>query len=83
MKLKLKNYPKLLETMKQRHTTYNETLNYIRSEEKKGTVYVLCPKEKLPIGRIEHNPDRLQAVYELGRNVATEQLEQIRKFLNV
>lgn len=83
MKLKLKNYPKLLETMKQRHTVYNETLNYIRNEEKKGTILVLCPKEKLPIGRIEHNPERLQAVYELGRDVATEQLEQIKQFLNL
>ena len=81
MKLKLKKYPKLLETMKRRHTSYNETLEYIHREEKKGTVLVLCPKEKLPIGRIEHNPERLQSVYELGRKIAKEHLPQIKQFL--
>ena len=81
MKLKLKKYPKLLETMKNRHNNYNETLAYIRKEEKKGTVMVLSPKEKLPIGRIEHHPERLNAVYEIGRATATEHLEEIKNFL--
>lgn len=81
MKLALKQYPKLIETMKNRHINYNSTLEYIRTEEQKGSVLVLCPKEKLPIGRIEHNPDNLKVVYDLGREVALEQLEQIKKFL--
>ena len=81
MKLKLKKYPKLLETMKNRHNNYNDTLEYIRKEENKGTVMVLSPKEKLPIGRIEHKSERLQAVYEIGRATATEHLEEIKNFL--
>ena len=81
MKLKLKQYPKLLETMKNRHTNYNNTLEYIRNEEQKGSVFVLCPKEKLPIGRIEHNPERLKAVYEIGRETALEHIEEIKNFL--
>jgi predicted patatin/cPLA2 family phospholipase len=81
MKLKLKKYPKLLETMKNRHNNYNDTLEYIRKEEEKGTVLVLSPKEKLPIGRIEHKPERLKTVYELGRKTAAEQLDEIRNFL--
>lgn len=81
MKLKLKQYPKLLETMKNRHISYNETLDYIRAEEQKGTILVLCPKEKLPVGRIEHNPERLKAVYDLGRETALEHLEEIKNFL--
>ena len=83
MKLKLKQYPKLLETMKKRHITYNDTLEYIRSEEQKGSVYVLCPKEKLPIGRIEHKPERLKAVYDIGREIAMEHLEEIKSFLKL
>ena len=78
MKLKLKKYPKLLETMKNRHIHYNETLKYIRREEAKGSVLVLCPKEKLPVGRIEHNPENLKKVYEIGRETALEQLEEIK-----
>jgi len=80
MKLKLKQYPKLLETMKQRHITYNDTLEYIRTEEQNGTCFVLSPKEKLPIGRIEHHPERLKAVYDIGRETALEHLDEIKKF---
>ena len=81
MKLKLKQYPKLLEAMKNRHIKYNETLEYIRREEQKGSVLVLCPKEKLPIGRIEHHPERLKAVYDIGREIALEHLKEIKTFL--
>lgn len=81
MKLKLKQYPKLLETMKNRHIDYNKTLEYIRAEEQKGTVLVLCPKEKLPVGRIEHHPERLKAVYDIGRSTALEHLDEIKNFL--
>ena len=81
IKLTYKKYPKLIQTMKNRHINYNDTLEYIRGEEKKGDTLVLCPKEKLPIGRIEHDPDKLRAVYEIGRKVATEHLEQIKNFL--
>lgn len=80
MKLKLKQYPKLLETMKQRHITYNDTLEYIRKEEQNGTCFVLSPKEKLPIGRIEHHPERLKAVYDIGRETALEHLDEIKNF---
>ncbi len=80
MKLKLKQYPKLLETMKQRHITYNNTLEYIRTEEQNGTCFVLSPKEKLPIGRIEHHPERLKAVYDIGRETALAHLDEIKKF---
>lgn len=80
MKLKLKQYPKLLETMKQRHITYNDTLEYIRTEEQNGTCFVLSPKEKLPIGRIEHHPERLKAVYDIGRETALVHLDEIKNF---
>lgn len=80
MKLKLKQYPKLLETMKQRHITYNDTLEYIRTEEQNGTCFVLSPKEKLPIGRIEHHPERLKAVYDIGRETALVHLDEINNF---
>ena len=80
MKLKLKQYPKLLETMKQRHINYNDTLEYIRTEEQNGTCFVLSPKEKLPIGRIEHHPERLKAVYDIGRETALAHLDEIKNF---
>ena len=82
MRIKLRKYPKFIETMASRHTDYNETLHYIREEEKKGTTFVLCPDAELPISRVEHDPERIQKVYEIGRQTAYKNIDRIREFLN-
>ena len=81
MKYVLKEYPNVIETMKNRHIEYNETLEYIAEREKAGAAYVIRPDETLGIGRIEHNPDNMQRVYEIGRRVAEKHLENIKEFL--
>ena len=77
----LKKYPKVLETMAHRHEQYNETLDFIKKEEEKGKVLVICPEEALNIGRMENHPEKLTEVYEKGRKVAEQQLEKIKAFL--
>lgn len=81
IKRKYKMYPKLIKAMENRHLVYNQTLEYISYKEASGDALVIRPNEKLPIGRIEHNPDTMRAVYELGRKAGTESLEKIREFL--
>lgn len=81
MKYVLKEYPEVVKTMENRHTEYNETLGYIAEREKAGAVYVIRPEESLGIGKIEHNPDNMQRVYDIGRKVAEKHLENIKNFL--
>ncbi len=76
-----RKYPKLIDTIARRHEMYNETLEYLWQEEKRGTTLILCPDEKLPIDRIEHDPEKLRAVYNIGRTHAEKHLEGIRTFL--
>ncbi len=76
-----KNYPKLVEAMSNRHIMYNDTLEYIKQREKEGKVLVIRPKEDLKIGKTEKNPDELKRVYEFGKEVAKEQIEKIREFI--
>ena len=82
MKMRLRKYPNFIKTMANRHNDYNEVIRYIRDEEKKGTTFVLCPDEELPISRVEHDPTRIQNVYHIGREVAMKNLEKIKTFLN-
>lgn len=77
----LKKYPNVVETMAHRHEQYNETLDFIKKEEEKGKVLVICPEEALNIGRMEKQPEKLTEVYEKGRKVAEQQLEKIKAFL--
>ena len=81
MKYVLKEYPMVVKAMENRHNEYNETLELIAEREKSGDVLVIRPEETLEIGRIEHNPDVMQKVYEKGRAVAEKRLEEIKNFL--
>lgn len=81
MKFFLRKYPLLLAAMESRHVIYNEETKYVFSEEEKENVLVICPPEKLGISRTEDNPDELERVYQLGRKITLDKLEEIKKFL--
>ena len=81
MKLSLKKHPKLIEAMAKRHILYNEQIKYTEQAEHEGKAFIIRPKEKLPIGRLEKNPETLKAVYDLGRQEALEHLEKIKEYL--
>ncbi|MBR2471111.1 MAG: patatin family protein [Clostridia bacterium] len=83
LKLVYKKYPKFIKALETRHERYNETLQYIKDSEKKKEIYVIRPPYKLEIGAVEHDPEKLQKVYDIGRREAEKHIEEIKEFLNV
>ena len=81
MKVALKKYPKIVEDMAERHVVYNETLEYIKKQEAEGSVFVISPAAALEIGRTEKDPEKMRAVYALGRKAAEEKLKELKAFL--
>lgn len=81
MRKKYKEYPGLLRAIEKRHQVYNDTLNYIFEEEKKGNVFVISPSEKLEVGRVERNKDKLTDLYHLGMEDVKKVSEQLKEFL--
>ena len=81
MNLVYRQYPNLLGTMAKRHEVYNEATAYIREQEALGNVFVIRPEAPLDIHRVEHDKERIQAVYDLGRATAEERLDALRAFL--
>jgi predicted patatin/cPLA2 family phospholipase len=79
---KYKDYPGLLKAMEKRHAVYNETLQYIFEEEKKGNVFIIQPTEKLEVGRIERNKDKLTALYNKGIVDAKKMSLELKEFLS-
>lgn len=80
-KLMLRKYPELIKTLENRPDVYNKQVKYIRNEEKKGNVFVIAPEEKLPVNRVEHDADKLRAVYEIGRKIGKKRLNDLKAFL--
>lgn len=77
----LKKYPKMIKAVSVRHLMYNEQRNYVFGREKAGKALVICPDAPLEIGRIEHNPEKIQQTYDIGRRTAEAMLDEIRGFL--
>lgn len=82
MRLVLRKYPKTIETMADRHNTYNKQLQYIWNDVQKGNTFVICPDEALPISRTERDPEKLRAVYEIGRQTALKHIEELKNFIS-
>ncbi|MBR3969756.1 MAG: patatin family protein [Ruminococcus sp.] len=77
-----KNYPALVKTYENRPKMYNEQLKSIRQSESEGKAYVIAPPAPLPIGHVEHNPDKLLEVYRIGRNTAMKYMDEIIEFMS-
>ena len=80
-KLMLRKYPELIKTLENRPEVYNKQVKYIRNEEKKGNVFIIAPEEKLPVNRVEHDADKLRSVYEIGRKIGKNRLNDLKAFL--
>ena len=83
IKIKYKNYPNLVSAMGNRHIIYNETLDYILEKEANGELFVLRPKQALPIKKAEKNPETLKKVYEMGRKTMEDNLEKLKEYLEI
>lgn len=59
-------FPKVYECMRERHLAYNSTVQYIEEMQKQGKVFVIRPKHKSDVGRVEKDKAKLDALYEEG-----------------
>lgn len=83
LKINLRKYPKVIEAIKDRHIRYNNTLDFIRQEEANGNAFVIRPPAKLKVGMRETDPERLRAIYEIGRETTISILPQLKAWLKL
>lgn len=82
LKLFLGKYPAMIETMKNRHTMYAFQRAFVFEQEKRGGAFVICPEKALDISRTEHDPAKIQAVYDEGVRAAKAALPRLEAFLS-
>ncbi|MBO9128832.1 patatin family protein [Bacillus sp. 165] len=75
------SYPQLVNKMKKRYFLYNETLKYIEEQEREGSLFIIRPVEKLEVGRLEKNQQKLTALYNQGYMDAERLYEDLQHFL--
>ena len=80
-RLKYRKYPEFVKALLGLSERYNETLEYIKTLEKNGEVFVIRPSRPLTIGRMEHDPERVRAVYEIGVEDARRGMNALAQWL--
>lgn len=80
MRIALRKYPAMIQAMDRRHIMYNEQLDYVRQAETEGRCLVIRPDTKIPIGHVSHDPDQMERVYQMGREMGQRRLEDIKRF---
>ena len=77
-----RKYPNLVDTMVNRHVSYNAQSEDVKRLEAAGKIFVIRPKAALDIDRLEKKPERLKAVYDIGLDDANAQMAALQVYLN-
>ncbi|MFC0309962.1 patatin family protein [Gallibacterium trehalosifermentans] len=75
-------YPHLVEKLAHRYLDYNQKVEQIIEADKRQEIFVIRPSQTLPIKRIEKDPNKIQAMYDLGINDAQQILPELRQYLS-
>ena len=81
MKLRYSHSKAFLEKAENRHIRYNETLDFLKKEEEEGRTFVIRPSEKVNVGRVEKNKDKLEHLYNIGLEDGRKSMEAMKKYL--
>ena len=81
VRLRYAKYPKVYELMANRHTAYNQMLDYLEAQVKNGQAFVIRPKKASGVGRIEKDKEKLRLLYEEGYADAEACYEQLKAYL--
>lgn len=81
--LLLHKYPNLIKTMEKRPEMYNETTHYIRERELEGKLFVIRPPKTLAVPNLTNDPNELEAAYQLGREVMTGRMDELKAYLEL
>ena len=75
-------YPHFSDALNQRYAMYNRQVENVIKLAEKGDIFVIRPSVDLKIKRIEKDPNKLQAMYELGMKDMQLQWKNLLDYLN-
>lgn len=77
-----RRYPHFADAVNQRYAMYNQQVENVINLAEKGDIFVIRPSVDLKIKRIEKDPNKLQAMYELGIKDMQLQWKNLLDYLN-
>lgn len=81
IKMRYRKFPQVYKLMKNRHTEYNNMMDYLYRQQDNGQAFVIRPKKASDVGRLEKDPGKLQALYQEGYDDAAACYENMIHYL--
>lgn len=81
LKRPYRQYPNLVGAMENRYSVYNDTLDYIQSQEKAGKTFIIRPSVPLEVGRVERSGAKLTKLYHQGYEDAKKHYEALLSWM--
>ena len=79
-KIYYRKYPKFAEAVNNRYKKYNEEIEKVSKLEREGKILVIRPSKLVKVKRIEKDANKLQEMYDLGKNDTLKLLDKIKEF---
>lgn len=76
-----RKYPKICEALIHRHEQYNNSVEKLLEWEKEGKAFIIRPTEPIDISRTERDPEKLQAVYEMGLRDGADRISAMLEYM--
>ncbi|WP_203623191.1 MULTISPECIES: patatin family protein [unclassified Lacticaseibacillus] len=76
-------HPTFVQTAIGRPEMYNRQAEALEAQEKTGQVFVIAPKQPVTVGRLEHDVNKLAALYQTGVSEAAAALPAMRDYLEL
>ncbi|MCH5303640.1 MAG: patatin family protein [Ruminococcus sp.] len=79
---KYKNHPGFLEAVNNIPEHYNELAENIVKLENEGKLFVIRPQEPVTVKRIDHDKEKLKALYKTGREIGEKSINAMMEYIN-
>lgn len=74
-------YPAFFAALREMNRRYNAQYAELERMERAGEVFLLRPAEPVLVGQLERRAEKLEALYQQGRGVCMERLEDLMRYL--
>lgn len=78
-----RKFPELSQKLKEHNIRYNKELDAIDELKEKNRLYVIDPSQKVTVGRLEKDMEKLGELYHLGVQDTLAQITEIKNYLTI
>lgn len=77
-----RKYQGLIDALDNRHSIYNDTLDYVEKLKAADKAFVIRPTAPINVSRIEKDKDKLTKLYDMGYNDASSCYSQLKEWIS-